>query len=99
MSVLYGDEGIEHRLRDSQPKALVTDSANRHRIPDGLAEVIFVLDAGEAEAEGAAGDVDLMGALQQASDSIDMVDTAADDPPQLYYSSGTTGMAKGILHT
>ena len=27
-----------------------------------------------------------------------MVDTAADDPAQLYYSSGTTGMAKGILH-
>jgi acetyl-CoA synthetase len=96
MSVLYGDEGIEHRLRDSQAKALVTDSANRHRIPDGLAEVIFVLDAGGGE--GAAGDVDLMGALEQASDSFDMVDTSADDPAQLYYSSGTTGMAKGILH-
>ena len=27
-----------------------------------------------------------------------MADTAADDPAQLYYSSGTTGKAKGILH-
>src|SRR3954469_2352178 len=26
LSVLYGDEGIEHRLRDSQAKAVVTDS-------------------------------------------------------------------------
>ena len=33
MSVLYGDEGIEHRLRDSQAKVLVTDTKNRHRTP------------------------------------------------------------------
>src|SRR5881392_1100927 len=50
LSVLYGDEGIEHRLTDSGAKAVVTDSANRHRIPEGLAEVIFVLD-GSAEGE------------------------------------------------
>src|SRR5437763_13401023 len=49
LSVLYGHEGIEHRLTDSGAKALVTDTANRHRIPDGLAEVIFVMDAGEGE--------------------------------------------------
>ena len=30
--------------------------------------------------------------------SYEMADTAADDPAQLYYSSGTTGKAKGILH-
>src|SRR2546426_9169355 len=53
MSVLYGDEGIEHRLRDSGAKVLVTDTKNRHRIPGGLAEKIFVLaspDGGEREA-------------------------------------------------
>jgi acetyl-CoA synthetase len=96
LSVLYGDEGIEHRLKDSGAKALVTDGANRHRIPDGLAEVVFVLDAGDGERE--AGDVDLGDALARASDSYQTVDTAADDPAQLYYSSGTTGLAKGILH-
>ncbi len=44
------------------------------------------------------GDVDLGEALAKASDSHEAVDTAADDPAQLYYSSGTTGLAKGILH-
>src|SRR5919204_3735477 len=97
MSVLYGDEGIQHRLRDSGAKALVTDTKNRHRIPDGLAEVIFVLDSPDG-GEREAGDVDLAAALEQASASYETIDTAADDPAQLYYSSGTTGQAKGILH-
>src|SRR3954452_9540233 len=77
-SVLYGDEGIEHRLRDSGAKAVVTDAANRDRIPDGLAEEVLVLDDR------------LEGELQEASSDYQLVDTAADDPAQLYYSSGTT---------
>src|SRR3712207_935581 len=31
MSVLYGDDGIRHRLEDSEPAVLVTDEANRAR--------------------------------------------------------------------
>jgi acetyl-CoA synthetase len=97
MSILYGDEGVQHRLRDSGTKVLVTDSANRHRIPEGMVERLFVMespDGGEREA----GDLDLREALEKASDRYETADTAADDPAQLYYSSGTTGMAKGILH-
>src|SRR5215212_10205658 len=72
MSVLYGDEGIEHRLSDSGAKALVTDTANRHRIPDGLAETIFVMDAGDGEGEREAADVGFDEAMEQASDSYDV---------------------------
>src|SRR4051812_10052630 len=96
MSVLYGDDGIEHRLSDSGAKVVVTDSANRHRIPDGLAEIVFVMNAGEGESE--AGDVEFAVAMEEAPASYEIADTAADDPAQLYYSSGTTGKAKGILH-
>lgn len=98
MSVLYGDEGIEHRLRDSEAKVLVTDTSNRHRIPDGLVEKVFVLDSQSSDPAKAASDFDLMGELDKASDRYTTVDTSADDPAQLYYSSGTTGLAKGILH-
>jgi acetyl-CoA synthetase len=83
MSVLYGDEGIRHRLTDSQAKVLVTNQANADRIERSLVEHVLILDD-ELLAKG--------------STSFATVDTAADDPAQLYYSSGTTGLAKGILH-
>jgi acetyl-CoA synthetase len=86
MSVLYGDEGIQHRLRDSGARLVVTDVANRDRIPEGMVERVLVV-----------GD-DFEPAMDEASPEYEITDTAADDPAQLYYSSGTTGLAKGILH-
>jgi acetyl-CoA synthetase len=83
MSVLYGDDGIRHRLTDSQAKVLVTNQANADRMERSLVEQVLILD-------------DAL--LSQGSTVFTNVDTAADDPGQLYYSSGTTGLAKGILH-
>ncbi len=83
MSVLYGDEGIRHRLADSEPRVLITDAANADRIDRSLVEQLLILD----------GDL-----LDRGSTSFTCADTAADDPAQLYYSSGTTGLAKGVLH-
>jgi acetyl-CoA synthetase len=83
MSVLYGDEGIRHRLADSQAKVLITDAANAERIERSLVEQVLILDPE---------------LLSRGAPTFTCADTAADDPAQLYYSSGTTGLAKGILH-
>jgi acetyl-CoA synthetase len=88
MSVLYGDEGIRHRLSDSEPTVLVTDEANAGRFPEGLVDRIVVLPD---EAGGGPW-------LADRSADFENVETSADDPAQLYYTSGTTGAAKGIVH-
>ena len=44
MSVLYGDEGIRHRVTDSQAKVLVTNAENADRIERSLVERVLVLD-------------------------------------------------------
>ena len=44
MSVLYGDDGIRHRVSDSQAKVLVTNAANRDRVPASLVEHVLLID-------------------------------------------------------
>jgi len=59
---------------------IVTDADNLERMPVDLVEEVIVLDEN---------------LLVGVDDSFETVDTSSDDPAQLYYTSGTTGLAKG----
>ncbi len=83
LSVLYGDEAIRHRLSDSGSTLVVTDEETAGRFDPEWAPNLLVLGP-----DGFAG----------ASTELVECDTSCDDPAQLYYTSGTTGMAKGIVH-
>ncbi|MDQ3858484.1 MAG: AMP-binding protein [Actinomycetota bacterium] len=82
MSLLYGDDSIRHRLSDSGAKLVVTDRPNASRFQGSSARLLVV-------------DEDT---LAGASRELVTCDTSADDPAQLYYTSGTTGLAKGVVH-
>lgn len=94
---LFGADALAFRLADSAAAALVTDRANLPKVAavrDRLPALNLVL-CREGAAVGALSLPDLMA---KARDSHVAVETAADDPAFIAYTSGTTGPPKGALH-
>jgi acetyl-CoA synthetase len=95
MSVLYGDDSIVYRLNDSAARVLVTSAAHRDRVAALLdqapsVEHLVVVGGGGRES--------FEELTRAASHRFETPATDPDTPAQLYYTSGTTGLAKGILH-
>ena len=96
---LFGEDALSFRLKDSGAKALITDIDQLHKlegIRDDLPALETVLVVG-AKKDG--GDfADFWNAMAEAGDTFEPVDTAAEDPSFICYTSGTTGNPKGALH-
>ena len=99
---LFGVEALQYRLSNSGAVALVTDTAGLHKIEqirDSLPELktIYCID-GDDEALRAARVLPFWSSLEHEPRVFEPVDTSADDPAIIIYTSGTNGKPKGALH-
>jgi acetyl-CoA synthetase len=97
LSILFGPDALEYRLQNSETAVVFVDPASlpnllavRDRLPS-LKHVIGVAGARETDVEP------WETLLEKASHRFTAVDTDAEDPALLVYTSGTTGPPKGAL--
>jgi acetyl-CoA synthetase len=96
VSPLFAAEAVAYRLNHVHARVLMTDRANLPTAVGACAQAvdpvrIYLIDGREPEAQS------LPEAIEPASDAFTNVDTAAEDPAFLNFTSGTTGNPKGAL--
>ena len=101
----FGPDGIAYRLDDCDATAVLTTAANHETVERALddapiVETVITVDRDDGAGEDAIadGDVRYIDAMTDASAEYETVRTNGEDDALLYYTSGTTGPAKGVRH-
>jgi acetyl-CoA synthetase len=97
----FGPDGIAYRLEDCEAEVLFTTADNRKTVARALEEAPSVEHVVVLSTDGSGvrrGDSSYREAVGGASPEFEAVETSGEDPALLYYTSGTTGLGKGVLH-
>lgn len=93
----FGPKAIEHRLKSSGAKVVVTDGVNRGKFDEVEDAPLLVTVAG-AKGQGIQrGDFSFWAELERHSDEFEPVLRSAEEPFLMMFTSGTTGLAKPVL--
>jgi len=94
ISMLFGREGIEYRIKDSGAKILITLPETRKHL-DNVKEQAKIVMIGGTEG----GEYSFHSLMDKASPNLTLEQTNAEDNILMIYTSGTTGPPKGVVHT
>ncbi|MFL5255804.1 MAG: AMP-binding protein [Rhodopila sp.] len=91
----FGPKAVEHRLKTSGAKLVVTDPVNRPKL-DEVADVPAIAVVANGSTAVAAGDIHFRAEMAQQGVGFEPVPRRGDDLFLMMSTSGTTGLPKGV---
>jgi acetyl-CoA synthetase len=95
---LFGTDGLAYRLSNSEAKGIVTDEANLQKVLDVWEKVPSLKIVVVTRGERGEGILDFWELIEKGSTEFQPIQTGAEDPAFISYTSGTTGPPKGAFH-
>ena len=98
ISHLYGPDSVVHCLNDSKARFIITQSEFWSTIREHRSKLTF-LDQCIVHGDCEAGELEFNACLCEQVDGFEPAATETEEPAILMYTSGSTGMPKGLMHS